>query len=83
VNIGNYFFLTEDYQSAIKYYLEVLDIDSNNYQAYYNLGAAYFKIKKWLEARDAWMRTLQINPNHKQAENGLSLLRSQSIEDSD
>jgi spermidine synthase len=83
VNLGNYFFLTEDYQSAIKYYLEVLDIDSNNYQAYYNLGAAYFKIKKWSEARDAWMRTLQINPNHKQAENGLSLLRSQSIEDSD
>lgn len=48
-------------------------LEPNNPEAWYNLGGAYFNSRKYFEAKQAWERTLQLNPNHVQAKQNLPM----------
>jgi hypothetical protein len=48
-------------------------LEPNNPEAWYNLGGAYFNSRKYFEAKQAWERTLQLNPNHAQAKQNLPM----------
>ncbi len=59
------------YPEAIKEFQTGIAIDSTNAELWYNLGGAYFSNKQYNEAVNAWQHTLQLNPQHKQAMNGM------------
>lgn len=70
------------YPEAIKEFQTGIAIDSTNSELWYNLGGAYFSNKQYNEAINAWQHTLQLNPGHKQAMNGMgaavSILKGQT-----
>ena len=53
---------------------KALEFDPNNAEIWYNLGGAYFTIKEFDKAKQAWLRTLELNPNHPDVRNGLAAL---------
>jgi tetratricopeptide (TPR) repeat protein len=53
------------YEKSIKYFSRILSIEPKNYKAYYNLGIAYFNLKKFDTALDNYKIALSINPNYK------------------
>jgi tetratricopeptide (TPR) repeat protein len=59
------------YPEAIREFQAGIAIDSTNAELWYNLGGAYFSNKQYNEAVNAWQHTLQLNPGHKQAMNGM------------
>nr|MBP9070611.1 tetratricopeptide repeat protein [Bacteroidia bacterium] len=48
-------------------------LEPNNPEAWYNLGGAFFNTRKYVLAKQAWERTLQLNPNHVQAKQNLPM----------
>ncbi len=86
--LSNYFFLLgrqymslgskmggqRNYAGATKEMYKAINVDPNDAELWYNLGGAYFTWGKYDSAYYAWNRTLQINPNHAQAKQGLSAL---------
>lgn len=48
-------------------------LEPGNPEAWYNLGGALFNTRKYLLAKQAWERTLQLNPNHVQAKQNLPM----------
>lgn len=63
-----------NYAGATKEMYKAINVDPNDAELWYNLGGAYFTWGKYDSAYYAWNRTLQINPNHAQAKQGLSAL---------
>lgn len=61
---------------AIKLLWKAIEIDSSNADLWYNLGGASFTIKDFATARIAWTKTLQIKPDYKEAQQGMSALPS-------
>jgi tetratricopeptide (TPR) repeat protein len=56
-------FAKGDYDDAISGYLEVIQLDSQNYQAPLFLGDVLFKQKKYDAAADWFKKAIAINPN--------------------
>ncbi|MGE0567252.1 MAG: tetratricopeptide repeat protein, partial [Bacteroidia bacterium] len=54
-------------------------LEPGNAEAWYNLGGAYFNQQKYFYAKQAWERTLQLNPNHQDAKKYLPLITPQVI----
>lgn len=50
-----------------------------NAEIWYNLGGAYFTIKNYPKAIEAWEKTLQLKPDHQQAKEGLSALKKSVV----
>jgi tetratricopeptide (TPR) repeat protein len=51
--------------------------DSTNAELWYNLGGAYYSVRRYDSARYAWIRTLQLKPDSgiaNAAKNGLSTI---------
>lgn len=66
----------EEYETAVRFYQAALE----NYpqedkfhlnETYNNLGTAYFRLKKYKEAKDAWEKGLVIFPTDKMTKNNL------------
>ncbi len=56
-----------DYREAIKYFTEILKMDPENAEAYYNRGTAYVELKhKMLAIRD-FTKAIKINPKYTEA----------------
>jgi hypothetical protein len=53
-----------------------LEIAPNNPEIWYNLGGAYFTMKDYPEAMAAWEKTLQLKPDHQQAQQGYAAIKS-------
>ncbi len=66
----------QKYTEAIAEMQKGLQVAPNNAEIWYNLGGAYFTIKDYPKALDAWARTLQLNPNHPQAKHGYETLKN-------
>ncbi len=62
------------YDAAIADMEKAAKYDPSNYNVWYNLGGAYFTIRDFEKARTCWQKTLQLNPNHQQAKQGLIAL---------
>ena len=71
-NMGNDEFKKQNYQAAINYYSEAIDIKENEPAFFTNRAIAYLKIEKFEEARRDCQMALDINPKFAKAYNRLS-----------
>lgn len=62
---------------AIVWLEKAVSIDSTNVEYWYNLGGACFTNKDFGKARNAWLKTLKLKPDHAQAQQGMSALPAQ------
>lgn len=53
---------------------KALEVDPNNSEYWYNLGGVCFTLGDFEEARKAWTKTLQLDPDHQQAKQGMAAL---------
>ncbi|MBK9730234.1 MAG: tetratricopeptide repeat protein [Chitinophagaceae bacterium] len=60
--------------NCISYLDKAVLYDPKNADAWYNLGGACFTLGQFGKAKECWQKTLQINPNHQDAANGLKAL---------
>lgn len=61
-------YLSDDFNSrfeeSINYFKRIIEIDPNNYRAYYNLGISYYSIDLSEEALKAYKTALEIKPDY-------------------
>ncbi len=61
-------YLSDDFNSrfeeSIDYFKRIIEIDPNNYRAYYNLGISYYSIDLSEEALKAYEAALEIKPDY-------------------
>jgi tetratricopeptide (TPR) repeat protein len=72
IALGKSCFLSSWYQEAIETYKACIAIDGSNDAAYYNLGVAFQALGKYRDARDAFLKAIEINPNHEAAQEALN-----------
>jgi protein O-mannosyl-transferase len=68
---------SEDTPEAIRWLEKAVRVDPGNADAWYKLGEACFRMKDFARARAAWIKTLQLKPDYKEAEQGISALPAQ------
>lgn len=61
-----------DLAQSILLYEKSVSLNENNIDAWYNLGGAYYTAGRYTDARNAFLKTLEINPRHEQANQGLA-----------
>lgn len=61
-------------QEAIKWLEKAVETDAENADYWYNLGGANYTIGDFEKAKQAWTKTLQLNPNHTEAQRGMAAL---------
>lgn len=64
----------KDVSKAIKGLEKACELDPGNVEYWYNLGGASFTNKDYEKAKQAWTRTLQLKPDHLQAQQGMGAL---------
>ncbi|KIM02537.1 MAG: hypothetical protein KU28_12390 [Sulfurovum sp. PC08-66] len=60
--IGNQFALDGQYAQALTAYQKAIEINPKDDKAYYNMGIAYFNLKKYDKAVTAYQKAIEINP---------------------
>lgn len=63
--------------SAAIHYNKWTLLDPNNAEAWYNLGGAYFNQHRYPQAKKAWDRALQINPNYAEVKRVMPMVNQQ------
>ncbi|RKY39339.1 MAG: hypothetical protein DRP75_02450 [Candidatus Omnitrophota bacterium] len=71
---GKFAFLNENYEEAIGFFRKILESDPRNAEAYYNLGVVFEAKNMLKEAKEAFNKSLEINPEYKLAEQHLAKL---------
>lgn len=72
--VGLNYVLLDDYASAIHWLEKAVELDPKNHEAWYFLGRAYYTRGLLPEAKSAFQKVLQLNPNDAKAENSLGLI---------
>ncbi len=54
-------------------------LDPNNPEPWYNLGGAYFNLRRYDRAKYAWERTMQLNPNYGDVRRNLQMITPQML----
>lgn len=72
--LGKSCFLSSWYHEAIEAYKKCIALENRSGAAYYNLGVAYQALGKHREARNAFLKALEINPNHEPSQEALNSL---------
>lgn len=54
-------------QQALDYFQQAVKLDANNVDAYFNIGAIYYNLKRYPEALEAFNQVLQRDPNEAAA----------------
>jgi len=76
LELGKTYFLNSQFDEAVNCYRAVLDQDPRNISAHYNLAVALLALERAEEAKAAFQRVLEIDPNNKAAQEELSKLIS-------
>jgi len=63
VNAGNEAFMDEEYDDAVKYYSEALEIDPNNYNALVRRSQVLCKLKQYERATMDAQKAITVDPN--------------------
>lgn len=63
INIGNSFYSAQEYDSALKYYDKVLNIESGNYSGMYNKALVHFEKKEYSRSIELMRRCAQQYPD--------------------
>lgn len=66
LGLGNSFFST-DYEYAISYYKELLQLDNDNLNATYNIGLAYYNQKEYKKSLEWFNKVVVIDPDYEEA----------------
>ncbi len=66
-NLGTCYAKLQDFDTAVDYYNRALFISPRFEQAILNLGATYFQMAKYRQAREALLRCIKINPRSRAA----------------
>jgi tetratricopeptide (TPR) repeat protein len=53
------------YETAKEMFSRIIEIDPNNYRAYYNLGIANFNLSNIKEAKECYEKAIRIKPEYK------------------
>ena len=61
--LNDYYVL--EYDESINFFKRIIELDSENYRAHYNLGIAYFNLNRFEEALNSYRVALSIKPDHK------------------
>ncbi|MEO5673354.1 MAG: tetratricopeptide repeat protein [Chitinophagales bacterium] len=69
----NFFAAVVNLEKAVKY-------QSTNADAWYNLGGAYFSVRNWDKAKEAWEKTLLLDPENQSALQGLNAIAHRPAE---
>jgi len=74
-NLG-YIYLVyfKEYETAAGYFTQAVELDPNNYEAYYNRGYCYELLGNKSEARIEYQKSLELKPNYELAIKGLNRL---------
>jgi hypothetical protein len=64
---------------AAKEYNKCTILDPYNPEGWYNLGGAYFNQQKYAQAKKAWERALQLNPNYQEVKRALPMITPQML----
>jgi tetratricopeptide (TPR) repeat protein len=73
--VGLDYVLLDDYADAIKWLEKAVALDGhNNKDAWYYLGRAYYTKSRLIEARNAFLTVLDLDPRDAKAENNLGLI---------
>ncbi|MFX0026671.1 MAG: tetratricopeptide repeat protein [Candidatus Hermodarchaeota archaeon] len=62
------------YDKAVECFKKIIEIDANNYRAWYNLGIAYFNLNQTEDALNAYNRALEIKPDYMYCYYNIGLL---------
>jgi tetratricopeptide (TPR) repeat protein len=62
------------YESAVRYYNEVLELDPNNKKALFGVATAYHMSKQYDKAREAYLKIINIDPKYAPAVNNYIIL---------
>ena len=60
---GNSAAWDRNWNDAVVYYQQALDIDPGNFKALTNLGLANYEMREYREALDAYQKAVEINPD--------------------
>ena len=74
--LAKIFHIQEQYQDAIKYYNDVLNISPKFSLAAFSLGKIYFSLEKFKDSESYFERVAQIHPEDKDTQAYLILVRS-------
>jgi tetratricopeptide (TPR) repeat protein len=72
--VGLDYVLLVDYADAIKWLEKAATLDETNQDVWYYLGRAYYTKARFLEARKAFLKILDLDPRNVRAENNLGLI---------
>jgi len=62
------------YEKAVECFKKIIEMDPNNYRAWYNLGIAYFNLNETEDALSAYHRALEIKPDYMYCYYNIGLL---------
>ena len=74
--LNDYYVL--EYNESINFFKRIIELDSENYRAHYNLGIAYFNLNRFEEALNSYKIALSIKPNHKHVYYNIGLLHEKT-----
>ncbi|MEW6455363.1 MAG: tetratricopeptide repeat protein [Acidobacteriota bacterium] len=64
--LGNAYFRLEEFDKSIQAFKKTVQLNSDDAQAYYNLGCAFFAAKLYREAEDAWLTAIQVDERREE-----------------
>ena len=70
--LNDYYVL--EYDESINFFKRIIELDSENYRAHYNLGIAYFNLNRFEEAINSYKIALTIKPDNKHVYYNIGLL---------
>ena len=72
--LGAIAFQNKNYLEAVHTFNKIIQINSNNFQAFYNKGNALLGLKKFEEAFKSYNQAIKIKPDYKQAYNNRGIV---------
>ena len=73
LNLGNVFHETGDFDNAIKYFENLINIKQDFTLAYFNKGIVLNKLKKYQNANECFMKVIEIEPKNLTSHNIIAL----------
>jgi len=73
-NEGIDYHYSSQFDKAIEEFNKAIKADNNNYEAYYYLGCAYFNKRQREEAKNCWLKSIEIKPDYADGYFNLGLL---------
>ncbi len=68
---GKFYLLNNRYEEALQFFLDIQKKMPNNPEVYYHLGLIYEAKNELQKAKEMFLKTLEISPNHNRAKKHL------------